>query len=58
MNKKPEINNEILIRNIDCGLLYLQIKDEVLIDKYESLKARKVELLEDRNKIRVGNNTR
>ena len=50
MNKKPEINNEILIRNIDCGLLYLQIKDEVLIDKYESLKARKAELLEDRNK--------
>ena len=50
MNKKPEINNEILIKNVDCGLLYFQIKDDVLIDKYESLKARKAELLEDSNK--------
>lgn len=50
MNKKPEINNEILIKNVDCGLLYFQIKDDVLIDRYESLKARKAELLEDSNK--------
>ena len=50
MNKKPEVNNEILIKNVDCGLLYFQIKDDVLIDRYESLKARKAELLEDRNK--------
>lgn len=50
MNKKPEVNNEILIKNVDCGLLYFQIKDDVLIDRYESLKARKAELLKDSNK--------
>ena len=30
--------NEMLIRNVDCGLLYFQIKDDKVIKEYEDLK--------------------
>lgn len=33
--------NEMLIRNIDCGLLYFQIKDDKVIKEYEDLKKEK-----------------
>lgn len=36
--------NEMLIRNIDCGLLYFQIKDDEVIKEYEKLKKEKIEL--------------
>ena len=36
--------NEMLIRNIDCGLLYFQIKDDEIIKEYEKLKKEKIEL--------------
>ena len=36
--------NEMLIRNIDCGLLYFQIKDDKAIKEYEKLKKEKFEL--------------
>lgn len=39
-----EFYNEMLIRNIDCGLLYFQIKDDKAIKKYEKLKKEKVEI--------------
>ncbi len=34
----------MLIRNIDCGLLYFQIKDDEVIKEYEKLKKEKIEL--------------
>ena len=36
-----EIYNEMLIRNVDCGLLYFQIKDDEAIKEYEDLKKEK-----------------
>lgn len=36
-----EIYNEMLIRNIDCGLLYFQTKDDKAIKEYEELKKEK-----------------
>lgn len=39
-----EFYNEMLIRNIDCGLLYFQIKDDKAIEEYEKLKKEKKEL--------------
>lgn len=39
-----EFYNEMLIRNVDCGLLYFQIKDNKAIEKYEKLKKEKVEI--------------
>ncbi len=39
-----EFYNEMLIRNVDCGLLYFQIKDDKAIEKYEKLKKEKVEI--------------
>lgn len=39
-----EIYNEMLIRNVDCGLLYFQSKDDKAIEKYEKLKKEKVEI--------------
>lgn len=36
-----EFYNEMLIRNIDCGLLYFQIKDDKAIQEYENLKKEK-----------------
>ena len=36
--------NEILIKNIDCGVLYFQIKDDKTIEEYEKLKKEKKEL--------------
>ena len=36
--------NEILIRNIDCGVLYFQIKDDKVIEEYEKLKKEKMRL--------------
>ncbi len=33
--------NEMLIRNVDCGLLYFQIKDDKAINEYEDLKKEK-----------------
>ena len=39
-----EFYNEMLIRNVDCGLLYFQIKDDKAIEKYENLKKEKIEI--------------
>ncbi len=39
-----EFYNEMLIRNIDCSLLYFQIKDDKAIEEYEKLKKEKVEI--------------
>lgn len=39
-----EFYNEMLIRNVDCGLLYFKIKDDKAIEKYEKLKKEKVEI--------------
>ena len=36
-----EIYNEMLIRNVDCGVLYFQIKDDEAIKEYEDLKKEK-----------------
>ena len=36
--------NEILIKNIDCGVLYFQIKDDKTIEEYEKLKKEKKKL--------------
>ena len=36
--------NEILIRNVDCGVLYFQIKDDEVIKEYEELKKEKAAL--------------
>lgn len=36
-----EFCNEMLIRNVDCGLLYFQIKDDKVIKEYEDLKKEK-----------------
>ena len=36
--------NEMLIRNIDCGVLYFQIKDDDAIKEYEELKKEKSEI--------------
>lgn len=36
-----EIYNEMLIRNVDCGVLYFQIKDDEAIKEYEELKKEK-----------------
>ena len=36
-----EIYNEMLIRNVDCGLLYFQTKDDKAIKEYEDLKKEK-----------------
>ena len=36
-----EIYNEMLIRNVDCGVLYFQIKDDEVIKEYEELKKEK-----------------
>lgn len=36
-----EFYNEMLIRNVDCGLLYFQIKDDKAIKEYEDLKKKK-----------------
>lgn len=36
-----EIYNEMLIRNVDCGVLYFQIKDDEAIKEYEELKREK-----------------
>lgn len=36
-----EFYNEMLIRNVDCGYLYFQIKDDELIKEYEDLKKEK-----------------
>ena len=33
-----ELYNEMLIRSVDCGLLYFQIKDNEAIKEYEDLK--------------------
>ncbi|MEY8432948.1 hypothetical protein AALC75_20985 [Lachnospiraceae bacterium 48-42] len=41
-----EFYNEMLIKNIDCSLLYLQIKDDELIKEYEDLKKKKKILIE------------
>lgn len=41
-----EFYNEMLIKNIECSLLYLQIKDDGLIKEYEDLKKRKKILIE------------
>lgn len=38
--------NEMLIRNIDCGVLYFQIKDDKDIEEYEHLKKEKVAIEE------------
>lgn len=42
-----EFYNEILIRNVDCGVLYFQIKDDKLIRQYEQLKKEKSVLEQD-----------
>lgn len=34
-----EFYNEMLIKNVDCGWLYFQIKDDEAIEEYESMKA-------------------
>ncbi len=39
-----EFYNEMLIRNIDCGVLYFQIKDDEAIEEYEELKKEKAEI--------------
>lgn len=39
-----EFYNEILIKNIDCGVLYFQIKDDETIKKYEQMKKEKANL--------------
>ena len=39
-----EFYNEMLIRNIDCGWLYFQIKDDEVIKEYEDLKKEKTAL--------------
>lgn len=39
-----EFYSEILIKNIDCGVLYFQIKDDEIIAEYEKLKKEKKEL--------------
>lgn len=39
-----EFYNELLIRNIDCGVLYFQIKDDEAIKEYEDLKKEKSEI--------------
>lgn len=39
-----EFYNEMLIRNIDCGLLYFQIKDDEAIKEYEGLKKEKFDI--------------
>lgn len=44
-----EFYNEILIRNVDCGLLYFQIKDDELIKQFEQLKREKAELEKETN---------
>ncbi len=44
-----ELYNEMLIRNVDCGLLYFQIKDDEAIRKYEDLKKEKKLLGNDKN---------
>lgn len=36
-----EFYNELLIRNVDCGLLYFKIKDDKAIKEYEDLKKEK-----------------
>ena len=36
-----DIYNEMLIRNVDCGVLYFQIKDDEVIKEYEKLKKEK-----------------
>lgn len=36
-----EFYNEMLIRNVECGLLYFQIKDDEAIQEYENLKKEK-----------------
>ena len=36
-----EIYNEMLIRNVDCGVLYFQVKDDEAIKEYEELKREK-----------------
>lgn len=36
-----EIYNEMLIRNVDGGVLYFQIKDDEAIKEYEELKKKK-----------------
>lgn len=41
-----EFYNEILIRNVDCGVLYFQIKDDKVIKEYEQLKKEKAVLEE------------
>lgn len=44
-----EFYNEILIKNVDCGVLYFQIKDDEKIKQYEKLKKEKVELEQAEN---------
>ena len=39
-----EFYSEILIKNIDCGVLYFQIKDDEIIAECEKLKKEKKEL--------------
>ena len=36
-----EFYNEMLIRTVDCGLLYFKIKDDKAIKEYEDLKKEK-----------------
>ena len=43
-----ELYNEMLIRSVDCGLLYFQIKDNEAIKEYEDLKKEK-KLMENEN---------
>ena len=39
-----EFYNEMLIKNVDCGWLYFQIKDDEAIEEYENLKKEKKKL--------------
>ncbi len=43
-----ELYNEMLVRSVDCGLLYFQIKDNEAIKEYEDLKKEK-KLMENEN---------
>lgn len=40
------LEKEMLIRNVDCGVLYFQIKDDKNIEEYERLKKEKVAIEE------------
>lgn len=50
-----EIYNDMLIRNVDCGVLYFQIKDDKVIKEYEQLKKEKaaIEEMTERDEKRL-----